>query len=303
MFIKILALSLSLAYNLYQSMKISRTKKQLDNIVLVLEDIQNGNVKRRILTSDKDIISNIAYRINEIVYNYEKEISNFKIDNESNKELMTSLSHDLRTPLTTLIGYLDAIDRKVVSGDEKEEYFQIARLKAYDLKDYIDNLFEWFKLQSSELYMDIVKVEITELTRQILLDWILILEEEKIEFDILMPENPIFTYLDKDAYRRIINNLMQNIIKHSGADKVMIDLKVKNMKVLISIKDNGIGIDKDKIDYIFDRLYKCDSGRSEKGSGLGLAITKEMAEKMKGNIRVESGKHNYTKFILSFPLE
>lgn len=154
MFIEIILgvlLSISIIYNIYQVVKISRIKNQLENMNLVLSDIQLGNGNRRILANTGDVTSDLSYKMNEIVNRYEEEISNLKLNNETNKQLMTSLSHDVRTPLTTLIGYLDAIHRGVVVGLEQEEYFQIAILKAYDLKEYIDILFEWFKLQSSEL--------------------------------------------------------------------------------------------------------------------------------------------------------
>ena len=266
----------------------------------ILTDMLSGEVGHKILVSNDDITSDIAFKINAIVYKLEKEISDLKIDSETNKELMTSLSHDLRTPLTTLIGYLDAIDKGVVNGKEREEYFQIARSKAYDLKEYIDILFEWFKLQSSEIDLLIENVEINELTRRILRDWIPILEENNINFEIDMPERPIFIKVDRDKYERIINNLLQNVISHSKASKLYISISNNDRRVFISIKDNGIGISETNLPYIFDRLYKCDEGRSRKGSGLGLAIVKQMVEVMQGEISVESKEGEFTNFIIQF---
>ena len=266
----------------------------------ILVDMLSGEVSHKILASSSDVTSDISYKINAIVYKLEKEISDLKIDSETNKELMTSLSHDLRTPLTTLIGYLDAIDKGVVNGKEREDYFQIARLKAYDLKEYIDILFEWFKLQSSETDLLIEKVEINELTRRILRDWIPILEENNIDFEIDMPERPIFIKVDRDKYERIINNLLQNVISHSKAYKLYISISNNDRRVFISIKDNGIGISGTNLPYIFDRLYKCDAGRSRKGSGLGLAIVKQMVEVMQGEITVESKEGEFTNFIIQF---
>ena len=199
-----------------------------------------------------------------------------------------------------MIGYLDAIDKRVVNGKEMEEYFQIARSKAYDLKEYIDILFEWFKLQSSEIDLLIENVEIIELTRRILRDWIPILEENDIDFEIDMPERPIFIKIDRDKYGRIINNLLQNVISHSKASKLYISISNNDRRVFISIKDNGIGISDTNLPYIFDRLYKCDAGRSRKGSGLGLAIVKQMVEVMQGEISVESKEGEFTNFIIQF---
>lgn len=93
---------------------------------------------------------------------------------------MTSLSHDVRTPLTTLIGYLDAAHKGMVNGKERDDYIENARRKAHDLKEYIDVLFDWFKLGSNEFSMNISTVDLTELTRNILIDWIPILESSSV---------------------------------------------------------------------------------------------------------------------------
>lgn len=291
---------ISIVFNILQYNKNKEVKKQIKNMDSILVDMVSGEVGHKILASNDCITSDIAFKINAIVYQLEKEISDLKIDSETNKELMTSLSHDLRTPLTTLIGYLDAIDKGVVNGKEGEEYFQIARSKAYDLKEYIDILFEWFKLQSSEIDLLIENVEINELTRRILRDWIPILEENDINFEIDMPERPIFIKVDRDKYERIVNNLLQNVISHSKASKLYISISNNDRRVFISIKDNGIGISETNLPYIFDRLYKCDAGRSRKGSGLGLAIVKQMVELMQGEITVESKEGEFTNFIIQF---
>lgn len=295
-------LSISIIFNIYQYYKIKKTKTQLKNLGSVLYDIQEGNGNRRILADKSDLTSELAYKINEIVLQYEKEISNLNLNNEAYKELMTSLSHDVRTPLTTLIGYMDAINRGVVSGEEEEEYFHIARLKAYDLKEYIDVLFEWFKLQSNEIDIVIGKIEITELTRLILKDWIPVIEEHEMEFEIEIPDTPIYINIDKAIFNRIMNNLMQNVMNHSKATKVKINIETKEDRAIICVEDNGIGIDEKDLTHIFERLYKVDRGRSQKGSGLGLAIVKEMVEKMDGKIKVESLKDKCTQFTMTFPI-
>lgn len=94
---------------------------------------------------------------------------------------MTSLSHDVRTPLTTLIGYLDAVHRGIVTGKDCDEYIETARRKAHDLKKYIDVLFDWFRLNSNEFALEIAAVEAAELTRNILIGWIPVFEEHQME--------------------------------------------------------------------------------------------------------------------------
>lgn len=281
---------------------IRRVKAQINGMLDALEDIKAGNGNRRILSATDEFTASIAYEVNDIVSSYEKELSSFRQAEEVNKQLMTSLSHDVRTPLTTLIGYLDAAHKGIVTGKDKDEYVEIARRKAHDLKEYIDVLFDWFKLNSDEFVLLIDPVEAVELTRNILIDWIPIFEDKQIDYSIDIPEQPFRVRLDPDAYMRVLNNLIQNVIVHSHADKINISLSNQDGNMKIVVADNGVGIEKDDLKHIFERLYKCDKGRSEKGSGLGLSIVHQLAEKMNGTITAESTPGNGTMFALYFPL-
>ena len=281
---------------------VRRVKKQISEISDALEDIKNGNGNRRILAETHELVAPLAYAINDIILSYEKRLSAFHQTDETNRQLMTSLSHDVRTPLTTLIGYLDAAHKGIVDGKERDDYIETARRKAHDLKEYIDVLFDWFKLGSDEFSMNIAEIDLTELTRNILIDWIPILEDTQVGFTIDIPEQPFRVQIDPDGYMRILNNLIQNVISHSHADKIEIALSEQNGNIKILLSDNGIGIDKEDLKHIFDRLYKCDKGRSEKGSGLGLSIVHELVEKLNGTITADSTPGKGTIFTLFFPL-
>ena len=281
---------------------VKRVKKQISEMYDVLADIKNGNGNRRILSDTNELVAPLAYEINDIIVSYENRLSAFRQTDETNRQLMTSVSHDVRTPLTTLIGYLDAAQKGIVTGKDKDDYIETARRKAHDLKEYIDVLFDWFKLNSNEFIMAINTVEAVELTRNILIDWIPIFEDKEIDYCIDIPEQPFRVNLDPDAYMRILNNLIQNVIAHSHADKIEISLSKQNGDIKILVSDNGVGIGKEDLKHIFERLYKCDKGRSEKGSGLGLAIAHQLVEKMNGTITAESVQGKGTAFTLIFPL-
>ena len=281
---------------------IRRVKKQIAEITDALIDIKNGNGNRRILSATNELVAPLAYEINEIVVSYESRLSTVRQTEETNRQLMTSLSHDVRTPLTTLIGYLDAAHKGIVTGKDRDDYIETARRKAHDLKEYIDVLFDWFKLNSNEFAMDINIVEAAELTRNILIDWIPIFEDKQIDYNIDIPEQPFRVKLDTDGYMRILNNLIQNVISHSHADKIEIILSKQEKNMQIRLADNGIGIEKEDLKHIFERLYKCDKGRSEKGSGLGLSIAHQLVEKMNGTITANSIQGTGTEFTLLFPL-
>lgn len=282
---------------------IQRVKKKIAEMTDALVDVKNGNGNRRILSAANELTAPLAYEINEIVVFYESRLSIVRQTEETNRQLMTSLSHDVRTPLTTLIGYLDAAHKGIVRGKERDDYIETARRKAHDLKEYIDVLFDWFKLNSDEFVLEIHSVETAELTRNILIDWIPIFEDKQVDYDVDIPEQPVRVMLDVDSYIRIINNLIQNVIAHSHADKIKITLSKKKNSMELILADNGVGIEKEDLKHIFERLYKCDKGRAEKGSGLGLSIVHQLVEKMGGSIAVESVSGKGTAFTLYFPLE
>lgn len=279
-----------------------RVKKQLAEMAEALEDIKKGNGNRRILAATHEFTTPIAYAVNDIVRDYENRLAVLHRAEETNRQLMTSLSHDVRTPLTTLIGYLDAVHKGTVTGREENAYIETARRKAYDLKEYIDVLFDWFRLNSDEFTMNIQKTEAAELTRNVLIDWVPVLEDKRIDLEADIPEGPIYIHIDTDCYSRILNNLIQNIIAHSQADRIEVRVSQNEGAFCLRLSDNGIGIGKEDLKHIFERLYKCDKGRSEKGSGLGLSIAHQLAEKMGGSITVSSMQGEGTSFYLRFPL-
>lgn len=283
--------------------KLRQIKSKLNEMEEILAEVRQGNGNRKILIDEHDIMAPLTYRLNEIVYAYEERLLSLKKADETNKQLMTSLSHDVRTPLTTLIGYLDAVHSGLVTGAEREEYIDTARRRAYDLKNYIDVLFDWFRLNSNEFTLSFETAEVAELTRNILKDWIPIFREKSLDFDIEIPEKCIMAKIDLDGYSRIVNNLIQNVVTHSHADKITITMKAEAPTMNLCIADNGIGIAKSDLNNIFDRLYKCDKGRSENSCGLGLSIVSQMVERMGGTIAVTSEVDQYTAFTIKLPIQ
>ena len=158
------------------------------------------------------------------------------------------------------------------------------------------------ELNSDEFALDLRTVEMTELTRDILIGWIPLLEERQVEYTARIPEQPLWVKLDPDGYMRILNNLLQNVLAHSHADQIQIALSKQGDAIRLSLADNGVGLDPEDLEHIFERLYKCDKGRSKKGSGLGLSIVRQLTEKMGGKISAESQKGRGTVFTLLFPL-
>lgn len=287
---------------LFLLIRLLRVKNKLRDISDILDDISAGNGNHKILASPDEMTAGICYKINEIVYHYENQLAFWRQESELNKQLMTSLSHDVRTPLTTLIGYLDASHKGIIKGAEREEYMETARIKAHELKAYIDDLFEWFKLGSGEETLIVKPYEIAELTRELLKDFIPVFEEKGLDYEITIPQEQVMVMVDLDGYSRILNNLIQNVLSHSDAGRILISVSIQSGKAVICVADDGKGIPKEALPHIFERLYKCDKARSEKGSGLGLNIVKTLTEKMEGSITADSENNHYTTFTLRFPL-
>lgn len=298
----LVTITVSVALCIFFYNKLNAAKSEVAKIKEALSDIKQGNGNRRVLSKPDNIISPITFELNEVINYYEGKINNFQRLEQLNKQLLTSLSHDIRTPLTTLIGYLDAVYKGRVPGKKREEYFETSRKKAYELRNYIDTLFDWFKLNSGEYQLNEEKVEITELTRNYIINWIQIFEDSGVQYKIEIPEKAIYTLMDKEAYHRILDNIIQNVIIHSGAALISITMDISEKEIEINIRDNGVGIPKDKLPHIFERLYKCDSSRGKKGSGLGLSIVKQLVEIMKGYIKVYSVENEFTCFQITLPI-
>ena len=310
-------LLISLLLNIVLCSKVISINNKISQSNEVLDDIKKGNGNRKILSKDNDNFSEIIYKINEIVYLYEEKLIEFRKMENANNQLLTSLSHDIRTPITSIIGYTDAIKKELLknglndkydlqnvieNNNAIENYIDIVREKSYSLKEYLDNVFDWFKLNSNEFYLDLKDTEITELSRNIIKSWIVIFEEKDIDFDIEIEEKEIICNLDQNAYARVINNIIQNAVEHSKTKKIQISIKENKRKIFITIKDFGVGIEPDDLKHIFDRLYKCDKARNKVGSGLGLYITKELVEKMNGCINVKSEIGEGTEFEITFEI-
>ena len=276
-------------------------RKQLRQMLDVLVAAKNGENKK-IFIKDNGVVSKISFEINELIYSHNQELSRQKRLEQANKELLTSLSHDVRTPLTSLLGYLDALESGIVDDGEKEEYIKIARKKAYDLKRLIDTLFDWFKIDSKELKLIMQDTDICELTKEIVIDWLPTLEQKEITPEIEIPDEEWILELDTSAYKRMVSNLIQNAVEHSSCSHLKVAAKQNNGIISIIVKDNGIGIGKDKLPQVFERLYKGDTSRSRQSSGLGLSIVKELAKMHGGRVTVQSNIGEYTEFTIELPM-
>ena len=281
--------------------KLRRVRGQLSIIEEALEDIKSGNLNRRMLTKKNDMTRKICYGINEIAMNSQTQLIRQKQSEQAYKRLMTSISHDVKTPLASLVGYLEAIECRIVTGEEKEEYVHVAFEKAHYLKHFVENLFEWVKLDSGEQIFCFELLDLNEVSRNIIADWISVLENSDFKYEFDIPETEYLMRIDVNAYSRILNNLLQNVLIHSKGNKVIFCISENDRQARITLADNGRGISPDHLPHIFERMYQCDQSRSAKGNGLGLSIVKELVAAHKGTIAADSTPDKGTIFTILLP--
>lgn len=295
------SLLLSLLVILYLAAKLHRVREQLALIKDALADIKAGNLNRRVLARENDMTKQICYDINEIALANQARFIQQKQADQSYKRLMTSLSHDVKTPLASLVGYLEAIENGMVVGEEKEEYLRVISDKAHRLKEFVISLFEWVKLDAKEQVFHFELSDLNELTRSIIADWVPTLENSRLEYEIEISENEWSARIDANAFTRILNNLFQNIMVHSAATYIKLSVKEDTQRAIISLTDNGKGISTEDLPHIFERMYQCDHSRSANGNGLGLSITKELVNAHKGTISAASSPGLGTTFTIVLP--
>ncbi len=256
--------------------------------------------ERNFFVKGNGILADINYELNSILENSRKQFVKLQKAETASKQLLTNLSHDVRTPLASLIGYLESLDSQ--TAKEQTEYIHVAYRKALDLQEFVDALFQWFKLTSHEQLYQMKVCDINELTREVLIEHIPILEKMQISFSVNIPDDECFIKIDKMAYARIINNLLSNAIKHGKCSLIEIKIQENKDHALVLVSNNGIAIADNELPFIFERLYKCDASRLESGNGLGLAIVRELTNAMSGEITVQSIQDGMTTFYLTLPL-
>jgi signal transduction histidine kinase len=217
-------------------------------------------------------------------FEHEREIENTKT------ELITNVSHDLRTPLTAIIGYLDILKNEKYKGEEEKEYLTSTYNLSIKLKKLIDELFEYTKLSSSDIHLDFVEADLGSILIQMLGEYAPMLESKGLKVITYMPDKKLPVKIDIEKMVRVIDNVLSNAERYSIKPSDII-VKADNSEdnVIISISNKGKHIEQERLNKMFEKFYRVDSSRSSRieGSGLGLAISKKIVELHSGEIWAE----------------
>lgn len=215
----------------------------------------------------------------------------------------SDISHELRTPLTTLQTHLEAIIDGV--WEPTDEHLEILMSETKVLKELIDNLKDSFNQEEYSLTLSKTSFNLSDLVEETVLAFLPIYNSKGygLEYNI---EDGIIVSMDRNKLKRVINNLLSNSIRYLEKDgKVHVEFKKLNTHLSLLIEDNGIGIKKENLPFVFDRFFRIDSSRNKAtgGKGLGLSIVKSIITAHGGKIKVDSVKGKFTKFIITLPIE
>lgn len=226
-------------------------------------------------------------------------------ENEQKKnDLVVYLAHDLKTPLTSLVGYLSLLEEvKDMPKAQREKYIEITLEKSYKLEDLINELFDITRFNSEVMVLEPEEINLNLMLEQIIDDFYPILKENEKEIKLSLSDK-ILLEADPDKLARVFNNLIKNAIYYSTDKTITITVTKKENKVEVVTCNKGRKIPEEKLKRIFEKFYRADSSRTTKtgGSGLGLAIAKDIVELHGGTIRATSDKE-YTKFYVELPIQ
>lgn len=248
-----------------------------------------------VFTENKDLME-LAAQINALLEKYLKTKADYRRSEITSKKMLSNISHDIKTPMTVILGYLEIMQ---LSETPSGEMLKKVERKAQSVMELINQFFTLSKIESGDMDIELSRVDICEICRESVLDFYELLSNKKFYVKVDMPETPIYIQGNKEALQRILFNLISNVIRYGADGKYLgISLRDDDRNVYVDVTDKGKGIDRAFADSIFDRLFTMEDSRNRniQGNGLGLTIAKNLAQRLGGTITLESIPHVKTTF-------
>lgn len=268
-----------------QTLQIKRITKQLKD---------SNNIR---VSLNNSTIENLALAINTRIKEYRKKEININKREEKLKESISNISHDLRTPLTSIQGYLTLL--KDSNKDDEERYLKIIELKSNSLQQLINNFYQLSMLEDNNFVIETYPVDIVSVITENIISNYTLFTEKNITPIVHLPNDAIFVIGEEMACERIIQNLIANSIKYSSGE-ILIDLKKLENECVFTIRNTVNDIDKIEVDNMFDRFYIADKSRRNGGTGLGLYIVKTLLGKIEGRIIGSNIDNNAINISIAF---
>lgn len=285
------------------------TRRMVKDIIRLeqgLQIISEGNLNYRVPVNRQDELGRVASNINHMTEQLKQQIAKERELEQSKMDMITGISHDLRTPLTSIIGYIELL--KSESFQDKAEYdrfIQNTYNKATHLKKLLDDLFEYTRLNAVNTQLDLKTVDLCQLLEQLLFEFEPLAQEHGIRIEKKLGDAPIMVSLDSDKIARAIDNLLMNALKYSfKPGTIHVRMSVQHNHVTIDVENKGMPLTIEQKNRLFDRFYKVDYSRNsegiQSGSGLGLSIARNIAELHQGTLTLEHTRNVFI-FQLSLP--
>ncbi|KWX79293.1 histidine kinase [Paenibacillus riograndensis] len=285
-----------------------RIVKDLMTLERGLQMITEGDLNHRVPVHRQDELGRVAYNINQMTERLQLQIAKERENERSKMELITGISHDLRTPLTSIIGYIELLRTK--SFQDQEEYTRFVQNtynKSIHLKKLLDDLFEYTRLNSIDTRQNVHRIDLFQLLKQLLFEFEPIAHDNAIHIIKDIGSSPVLIYVDSDKIARAIDNLLMNALKYSvkpGAIHVRMITDPK--QAAIEVENRGIPLTREQQEQLFERFYKVDHSRSSEGiqtgAGLGLSIARNIAERHGGTLTLDHVNDVFT-FRLTIPIK
>lgn len=257
-----------------------------------VDRIAQGDFQTEILVKGNDEFAIIAENLNKMMGEISELMDNEREVERSKNQLITNVAHDLRTPLTSIIGYMELlVNGNNIPDETRDKYLKVAYNKSLRLQKLIEDLFGFTKLNYGKIAMNIAKVDIVKLMAQLLEEFYPNFMENSLEYSLESTENQIMIEADGDLLARLFDNLINNAIKY-GKDGKKVSVVIRKIDdiVHVAVINYGKVIPKEDIDKVFNKFYRVEQSRSVNtgGTGLGLAIAKNIAMMHGGDIVVQS---------------
>ncbi len=283
---------------------VNKKVKYIKFLTREVKVIKYNGFGKTIEIKGKDELAELCESINNMSLELREKIDNEKVIEKNKNELITNVSHDLRTPLTSIIGYVDLLKKNGFKDKKKfDSYIGVIDERTKSLNKLINELFEFTKLNSHDIKLNYSNVEIGSLIEQLVGEYIPIFNKEGLEIYKDIVDKDIFINVDIEKIVRVLENLLTNAKKYSiKKTKVLVRMFEENDYVVISVANRSENISRGDLYNIFERFYKVDKSRKEQDStGLGLSIVKRIVELHNGDIKVDL-KDDIIDFNVMLPL-
>ncbi|WP_129691139.1 sensor histidine kinase [Gottfriedia acidiceleris] len=262
-------------------------KKEIKRTTQQLQALNKNTIEKKIDLQyfDKDI-EILTAEINKQIDLTRKSKAEKRLSENELKQAISYISHDIRTPMTSILGYIQFLESNEITSDKRKEYTNIVKNSARRLKVLLEEFFELSVIDQIDYPMKVEKIKLNQLILEVLLGFYEEFNHRNLEPTIEIPNTEMMIMADSSAVKRVIENLIINAIKHSSGN-INIRLEKSNKSILLSISNSVNEFNELDLQRMFDRFYKADQTRTGKGTGLGLPIAKSLMEKMNGNITAE----------------